>query len=496
MSLGLLCAALVPADSSYALDAGGWGVNRVGELGGGYEGNIGRTPGPVSVVGLHEIKQVAASYFFSLALLNDGTVRAWGGNIFGELGNGSHQNSSTPLPVKGLSGVTAIAAGGAHDMALLSNGTVMTWGANTYGTLGNGTTGGGHEGPFGSTVPIQVPGLSGVVAIAAGGANDAALLKNGTVATWGENKDGQLGDGTMVEKSRPTLVRGLSGVKQIAVGGVSSFGGHMLALLNSGTVMAWGENLAGQLGDGSRSASSSVPVAVKGLGGVAAVSADVSHSLALISGGTLRSWGSNANGQLGAGSREVCPSFATKAPCSRVPLSVPGLTSVLAISAGLRFSLALSVGKVLAWGWNEFGQLGDHSRVDRSVPTPVSELGEVSAISAGEFHSLALLRGSAPPPEVEIAPGAGSLTINWRSSATRSGWLVDWRKPTSPFRKAVSLPASARSYTITGLSSVPYEVRVRNGEFGWRVIVGTPLAGMHGPVPPAPGHPRPRRHAK
>ena len=446
--LGLLCAVLLPADSSYALGAAGWGVNRVGELGAGYEGNIGGTPGPVSVVGLQEIKQVMASYFFSMALLNDGTVRAWGGNIFGELGDGSHQNSITPVPVKGLSGVTAIAASGADDMALLSNGTVMTWGGNIYGTLGNGTTGGGKEGPFGSTVPIQVPGLTGVVAIAAGGADDAALLKNGTVETWGENKNGQLGDGTTVEKDRPTLVKGLSGVKQIAPGGVASLGGHMLALLNNGTVMAWGGNLAGQLGNGSHNASSSLPVAVKGLGGVARVSADISHSLALLSDGTMRSWGSNGKGQLGAATREACSSFGMKARCSRVPLPVPGLRNVLAISAGLKFSLALSGGKVLAWGWNEYGQLGDHSRVDSSVPKPVSELSEVSAISAGEFHSLALLRGSAPRPEVEIAPGAGSLTISWRSDATRGGWLVDWRKlthPRSAFGKAVALPSSARS---------------------------------------------------
>src|SRR5204863_4484870 len=176
------------------------------------------------------VKQVAATYFSSYALLEDGTVRSWGGNTFGQLGVGGRgQPSTNPLQVAGLGGVTAIAVGGAHVMALLANGTVATWGGNSFGAGSPGTTSRSGEG-VGSFVPQIVPGLGGVVAIAAGGADDAALLSNGTVVAWGENKQGQLGDGTTVEKPVPTPVRGLSSVKAIAFGGVPTLGGHMLAL--------------------------------------------------------------------------------------------------------------------------------------------------------------------------------------------------------------------------------------------------------------------------
>ncbi|MCW3026580.1 MAG: repeat-containing protein [Solirubrobacterales bacterium] len=462
-----------PLASGLATTIAAWGENTHWELGAGYKS--GRSTVPVSVVGLSGIKAVAATYFSSYALLNDGTVRSWGGNLWGQLGDGTRgEESPSPVSVSGLTGVSAIAAGGAHAMALLSNGTVATWGANTYGQMGNGTTLNGVEG-IGSDVPVIVPGLTGVVAIAAGGADDVALLSNGTVVAWGENKQGQLGDGTTVEKDVPTAVRGLASVRAIAIGGIASLGGHMLALLNDGTVRAIGGNPFGQLGNGTTTASSS-PVTVTGLSGVTAVSAALSHSMALLQNGNVLAWGNNYDGELGVSSGpEQCGSSSTA--CSRVPVPV-GLANVTGISAGFRFSLAVSGGRVFAWGFNELGQLGNGTTTNSSLPTSVSGLGGVAAVAAGEKHSLALLQASGPATVIEVTAGVGSLTVTWMSGEETEPWGVTWRPvahPAEPWARAVSLAPATRRYTITGLSARPYEVMLKNKTFGQKVVTGTPL---------------------
>jgi alpha-tubulin suppressor-like RCC1 family protein len=466
--LGQSAAALLPPPTV----AAGWGLNNHAQLGGGFKS---APSGAVPVRGVSGIKQLAASYFSSYALLNDGTVRAWGGDTWGQLGDGSHTEIvAHPVVVEGLTGVVAIAAGGAHAMALLSNGTVASWGGNSYGELGNGTTLKGAEGS-GSTVPLIVPGLGGVVAIASGGGDDAALLSNGTVVAWGENKQGQLGDGTTVEKTVPTPVQGLTGVKAIAVGGVGSLGGHLLAQLNDGTVRAVGGNTSGQLGDGTTINRSS-PVEVKGLSGVTQVSASGSHSLARLENGSVVAWGDNSEGELGISSGpESCGD--TPKPCSRVPVAT-GLTNVSSVAAGFRFSLALSGGHVLAWGMNEYGQLGNGTTTKSSVPVPVSSLGEVTEIAAGEKHSLALLPGVGPASLVELTPGVGSLTVSWNAPPGAEPWSISWRPVAHPAVKwgpYLTLPPATRSYTITGLAAQPYEVVVRNKSFGPKIAIGTPL---------------------
>jgi alpha-tubulin suppressor-like RCC1 family protein len=247
----------------------------------------------------------------------------------------------------------------------------VAWGQNLYRQLGNGSL------VSLSDVPVTVSGLKFVTAIAAGGRHSLALLANGTVVAWGENEFGQLGDGSTDIASIPAPVSGLTGVKAIAAGE-----NHSLALLSNGTVMAWGDNENGQLGDGGTQ-ESEVPVTVKGLTGVKAIAAGGNHSLALLSNGTVMAWGDNESGQLGNG--------ATKS--STAPVAVRGLSGVSAISAGDEFSLALlSKATVEAWGSNEFGQLGNSAAEEGSdVPVAVSGLGGVTSIAAGAEHSLALL---------------------------------------------------------------------------------------------------------
>ncbi|MGP0101045.1 MAG: RCC1 domain-containing protein [Solirubrobacteraceae bacterium] len=453
-------------------EAAAWGENKHWELGAGYRNAS--TDTPVAVAGLTDVEAVASGYNFSLALLNDGTVRAWGGNSFGQLGDGSREDSTQPVPVTGLSGVTAIAAGGAHALALLSNGTVVTWGGNAYGQLGNGTSSRGTDYGPASTVPVLVKGLTGAVAVAAGGGDDVVLLSNGTLEAWGENRSGQLGDGTTVEKDVPTPVRGVGGVQAVAVGGVASEGGHMLALLRNGTAMAWGANGAGQLGNGSTT-TSGVPTPVKDLTDVTAISASVSHSMALLGDGTVRVWGSDAYGELGQG-----PEASKKGvPCSRLPIPVSGLSAVTAISAGIGFSLAVSGGRVFAWGANYAGQLGDGTTASSAVPVQAGELSDVAGIAAGERHSVALLGGAGPAPAIEGTPGVGSITVTWHSSEQTERWRVSWRPVghhlPARWAKYVSLGPTTRSYTVSGLSGGPWEILVQSRESGARTVEVTPL---------------------
>jgi alpha-tubulin suppressor-like RCC1 family protein len=295
------------------------------------------------------------------------TAAAWGRNTFGELGDGTTTDSSTPVQVSGLPGVTAIAAGIVHSLALRGDGSVWAWGNNLHGELGDGTT-------TDSSTPVQVSGLSGVTAIAGGTYHSLGLRSDGTVWAWGDSTYGQLGNGTTTDSSTPVQVSGLSGVTAIAVGSY-----HSLALRNDGTVWAWGNNNHGKLGNGTTT-DSSTPVQVSGLSGVTAIAGGFNHSLALRSDGTVWAWGENIWGQLGNGTTTD----------SSTPVQVSGLSGVTAVAAGSLHGVALrSDGTVWAWGSNGYDQLGN-GIFDSSTPVQVSGLSGVTAIAAGGNHSVAL----------------------------------------------------------------------------------------------------------
>jgi alpha-tubulin suppressor-like RCC1 family protein len=377
------------SDHSIAIATNGqafsWGGNADGQLASGsFEGRA--APGAVTFDPRYGPQaRLAAGSLHTLALQPDGTVRAWGYNGLGQLGNGTFFSSVTPVTVSGLSGVVAVAAGGYHSLALLADGTVRAWGYNNQGQLGDGST-------TDRNAPVTVSGLSGVVAVAAGDSHSLALLADGTVRAWGYNANGQLGDGTTTFRSTPVTVSGLSGVVAVAAGG-----DHSLALRADGTVRAWGRNLEGQLGDGSTT-SRSTPVTVSGLSGVVAVEAGDYHSLALLADGTVRAWGYNFSGQLGDGSTT------NRSP----PVTVSGLSGVVAVVAGGYHSLAIrSDGTVRAWGNNDYGQLSDGSFTNRSTPVPS--------------------RGSAAPPKwVEVRSGRDVSFTNSVLARDSGGLLWGW----------------------------------------------------------------------
>jgi alpha-tubulin suppressor-like RCC1 family protein len=263
-----------------------WGANGYGQLG---DETATYRSAPVQVSDSSDVVAVATGGNFSLAVLSDGTVRAWGYNADGELGDGTTTHRSTPTPVSGLNEVVMASAGDQHALALRSDGTVWAWGYNTSGQVGDGTI-------TSRSTPAQVNGLSGVVAVSAGGQHSLALRSDGTVWAWGYNENGALGDGTTTQHSTPTQVHGLSDVVAISAGYL-----HSLAVCRDGTVWAWGGNNSNQLGDGSTTPHSTMPVQVRRLSKVVAISAGRNHSLAVSDDGTLWAWGSNLFGQLGDG---------------------------------------------------------------------------------------------------------------------------------------------------------------------------------------------------
>ncbi len=271
--------------------------------------------------------------------------------------------------------------------------TLTTWGDNFLGQLGNGVPL-PYPDDSHSTIPVEVSNLEGAeLKVIAGGYDHSLALKDeGTVLAWGLNQDGQLGDGTNTDSSTPVQVKDpndpsgyLSGVNAIAAGG-----GHSLALKSDGTVWAWGANESGELGNGAN-ASSPAPVRVGDLSEeVKAIAAGSSHSLALKNDGTVWAWGDNRASQ---GSRIGGQLGDDEITSSNTPLQVSDLPGgVEAIAAGAEHALALKDDDtVWAWGYNFFGQLGNGTTADdSSKPVQVSELDGIEAIAAGGSFSLAL----------------------------------------------------------------------------------------------------------
>jgi alpha-tubulin suppressor-like RCC1 family protein len=289
-----------------------WGSNEYGQLGIGRSQQS--TPGsaPASVVGLTSgVKAITVGEAFACALTRVGGVKCWGWNGNGVLGNGG--SSAVPVSVVGLtSGVKAITAGASFACALTSAGGVVCWGDDNNGELGQASQLGLKQtnNNVWSPTPIGVVGLSsGVKAIAAGLAHACALTSGGGVECWGDNSLGQLGNGltptygNLLKGFTPGAVVGLtSGVTAITAGASDS----TCALINGGGVECWGDNTDGQLGDGSKNPtefSTMVPVRVVGLSsGVTAIAVGLDHTCALVSGGGAKCWGANFAGQLGNGS--------------------------------------------------------------------------------------------------------------------------------------------------------------------------------------------------
>jgi alpha-tubulin suppressor-like RCC1 family protein len=371
-----------------------WGTNPYGQFG---NGTTSETPVtvPVRVPGLTGVVAVSVGYLHCLALRSDGTVWAWGTNLSGQVGDGGLADALTPVQVTGLTGVTKIAAGGFFNLALRSDGTVWAWGDDSVGELGTGTT---TNDPI--TVPVRVPGLSQVTGIAAGqDAGYAIRTKSITALTslwaWGGNQDGELGDGTQVSRPEPAEVAGISAP---SIAGVAAGDGYAVALGNDGSVWAWGDNSVGQL-DTAPGTPVLRPAEAIGTGsGIIQLSAssgvfptDHGHVLALRSDGTVLAWGDNMFGALGDGTT------AAHVGAERVV----GLTGVTQVSAGDLFSLAVTA----------LAAVPDVRRLTTSLASSALQaagftLGPIATVPDYTCNHIGIITGQNPAPRASARLGS------------------------------------------------------------------------------------------
>lgn len=280
---------------------------------------------------------------------------------------------STPpaLPAEVVAGRTTVPAEG-FVVVRKSDGTLWAWGQNADGQRGNGTTGAANEVPGQVTLPAGRTATQ----VSAGGVHALALLDNGDVYAWGRNASGQLGLGDLQSRSTPTKVTLPRPAISVAAGGSFS-----VVALDDGTVYAWGLNELGQLGNGERTASAS-PAQVSGMTSAVAVAAGNDHALALLSDGRVFAWGANASGQVGNGGKVV----------RREPVLVA--SGIARVRAGADASIAITTGRlVLAWGRNGSGQLGLGPSFSGDLVTPTGIATDGVDASAADSHLLVVTSG-------------------------------------------------------------------------------------------------------
>ena len=330
---------------------------------------------------------LALGHAHGIALGKNGIVYTWGNNAYGQLGDGTTTLRNVPTPV--LNDIVAVSAGGiyryanveevygkasGHTLAIKSDGTLWAWGENTNGQLGDGTR-------TQRLKPIQI--MTDVVSCAAGGNFSMAVKTDGSLWSWGFNNNGQLGDGTKTTRLSPVKI--MDDVA-FASGGQN----HGLAIKTDGTLWTWGENHCGQLGNGTAIYTNSP---IKIMDDVKMASASGVSSAAIKTDGTLWTWGENGNGQLGDGTRisrlapvkimddvsdvalggtQLLIKFDTGVPVS--PPTVPP-TNVIeehTMQVGIGFAIKTD-GTLWSWGINSYGQLGNGSTIDQNSPKKIMD---------------------------------------------------------------------------------------------------------------------------
>lgn len=367
------------ATHSCALFEGGtvrcWGSNAVGQLG---NGTTIDTTTPVDVVGISNATQVAAGAITTCALLDDpappvgGSVVCWGYGGMGALGNGSYLNSSLPVQVYGIQDAVQIAVGGQHACALRAAGTIRCWGNKSPGQLGNFAD---AVPPF---TPVDVIGIADAQTVSAGAFQTCASRTGAWIKCWGLNLDGQLGSLPGANSVVPVEVPGLDTPIQVDASRFDNdYGGsHACAVDNGGAVECWGENLYGEVGDGTRDNTDRPPTQVAGVLNAYKVTTGRDHTCSLSAAPTagVRCWGSNGNGQLGVPKNPL--DFGS---WIYTPSLVQGIDGVTQVSAGSQHTCArLSGGAVKCWGDGFYGQLGNGQSADSFAPVSVVGIGSGS----------------------------------------------------------------------------------------------------------------------
>ena len=461
------------------LMAWGGSSTNVGQLGNGTNANSSLAV-PVDTSGVLAGKSVvrtATGSSHSLALCTDGTLAAWGGNGSHQLGTTSTTNSNVPMEIDrsgALSGktVVAISAGFSHSLALCADGTVVGWGYNSYGQLGCGSRGTGTSWSLPVTVD-QTGVLAGksVIAVSAGPNHSLALCADGTVAAWGYNANGELGNSSAAQSNVPVAVVQTGALAGKAVCAISAGGEHNLVLCTDGSLVTWGSNSYYQLGTNSPT-TPGVPVAVTQSGVLAgntvtSIAAGYHHNMVLCSNGTLSAWGYNDSGQLGNNSTNT-----STLPALVSQTGILAGKTVVASSSGGSYCMALcSDGSLASWGNDTYGMLGNNSSTSSSVPVPVTttmlQTGERFARSdAGSCsgHSVAMVAMPLPPLAITAAASNminSAATLNGIANAqgTTATAVFEYGLTSSYGSTVVATPASVSGTTATAVSAAAGNLR-------------------------------------
>jgi alpha-tubulin suppressor-like RCC1 family protein len=363
-------------------------------------------PKPFVVKGIASATAVSAGVAQTCVTLSDGAAKCWGDNFLGELGNGTTESSLTPTAVSGITSAKSIGVGWQHSCAVMIAGTVECWGSDIHGELGNGTAGD-------ETNAVAVTGITNARAISAGSYHTCALLSSGKLECWGLGRVGQLGNGTKNDSSTSVTVSGIGHATEVSAGSDAKIGpfdgGSTCALIAGGRVECWGDNREGQLGNG-KTKYSLTPVRVGGIGKAVAVATAADFGCALISRGEVMCWGAGYGGRTPVTVEGIAKAGAISAgydyACAIVPggrvmcwspgrrrsgaeMVIKNIRSAKAIStSGIASDkghtcILLSNGRIECRGENQHGELGNGKKRDSPTPVAVKGIREARAISVG-----------------------------------------------------------------------------------------------------------------
>jgi hypothetical protein len=433
-----LLAALAIASPASAATVYGWGEDvGVGAPGTTYSS-------PTAVPDLAGASQIATNDGdLSFAVFPDGTVKTWGEN---GPGHGYTPSEDISYPTKpadsvGLTGVKRVAISHDHGLALMNDNSVKGWGKNNFGQVGIGSAGNTD------ISPTTIQGLTNVKALYAGDQASYALLNDGTVKAWGSDVGGQQGDGPTAADcagisgypcvSSPTTIPGLTNVKELGVAE-----GHVMALLNDGTVRVWGGDRGGALGDAGTPADtcnfnqkcSKAPIAVAGLTGVKSIGAGVYNGYAVLNDGTMRAWGRDDHGELGngldTGPQESCADVSQMVACSNTPVPVSGVQSAVRVDGDTFSAMALLAdGTAAVWGLGLGLENTDANEFHSPVDTGLSGVTDFVIGGSETTHAYAIA-GSASNPGGGN-PGGGNPGGNDGGQALAEAVVKDALKTSS-----------------------------------------------------------------
>lgn len=348
-----------------------WGNNSLGQLG---NGTITSSSLPVVATGVVNAQSMAIGWNHSCSVSSiDQTIKCWGANDKGQIGIGAEARYANPIKPTDIPLIEKFASGEHYNCAIVvSDRSVLCWGENPKGQLGDGTT-------INRSTPVTVAGLSGVSSIALGYSHACALFPNGSMKCWGDNMAGSIGDNTITTRLSPVSVLSLPVVRYIA----ASDWATCAIVAADDSVLCWGDNSRSAIGDGT-SVDRHLPTAVTGLTGVDRIyGGTFQHCAIMKSDSSVKCWGQNNNGVLGDGTTS------TRA----TPNDVVGLPPVKELAMGVFHACASTIadGSVYCWGQNANGQVGDGSTTDRYLPLKVPGISGAGVVAAGSGHSCAVI---------------------------------------------------------------------------------------------------------